>query len=55
MLVDGAWGLVWAPGGRLVRVPGFTIAGSMIVAVEIIADPARLRYIDLWVPGRESS
>jgi RNA polymerase sigma-70 factor, ECF subfamily len=49
MLVDGAVGLVWAPGGRLSRVLRFTIARGKIVQVEIIADPARLRDLDLAV------
>jgi RNA polymerase sigma-70 factor (ECF subfamily) len=49
MLVDGAVGLVWAPGGRLSRVLRFTITRGKIVQVEIIADPARLRDLDLAV------
>jgi ketosteroid isomerase-like protein len=49
MLVDGAVGLVWAPGGRLSRVLRFTITSGKIVQVEIIADPARLRDLDLAV------
>jgi ketosteroid isomerase-like protein len=49
MLVDGAVGLVWAPGGRLSRVLRFTIARGKIAQVEIIADPARLRDLDLAV------
>jgi RNA polymerase sigma-70 factor (ECF subfamily) len=49
MLVDGAVGLVWAPGGRLSRVLRFTITHGKIVQVEIIADPARLRDLDLAV------
>jgi RNA polymerase sigma-70 factor (ECF subfamily) len=49
MLVDGAVGLVWAPGGRLSRVLRFTIARGNIAQVEIIADPARLRDLDLAV------
>ena len=49
MLVDGAVGLVWAPGGRLSRVLRFTITRGKIVQVEIVADPARLRDLDLAV------
>ena len=49
MLVDGAMGLVWAPGGRLSRVLRFTITRGKIVQVEIIGDPARLRDLDLAV------
>ncbi len=49
MLVDGALGLVWAPRGRLSRVLRFTIAGGKIVQADVIADPARLRELDLAV------
>jgi len=49
MLVDGAVGLVWAPGGRLSRVLRFTITSGKIVDVDIIADPARRRELDLAV------
>lgn len=49
MLVDGAVGLVWAPGGQLSRVLRFMIASGRIVEVDIMADPARLRELDLAV------
>lgn len=49
MLVDGAVGLVWAPRGRLFRVLRFSIAGGKITSVQVIADPARLRELDLAV------
>ncbi|HEV3334224.1 MAG TPA: sigma-70 family RNA polymerase sigma factor [Bryobacteraceae bacterium] len=49
MLVDGAVGLVWAPNGRLSRALRFTITSGKIVDVDIIADPARLRELDLAV------
>jgi RNA polymerase sigma factor (sigma-70 family) len=49
VIIDGAVGLVWAPGGRLSRVLRFNIASGKIVHVEIIADPARLRGLDLNV------
>jgi RNA polymerase sigma factor (sigma-70 family) len=48
-LVNGAPGLVWAPRGRLWRALGLTIRRGRIVAVEVIADPARLRRLDLAV------
>jgi RNA polymerase sigma-70 factor (ECF subfamily) len=48
-LVDGAVGLVLAPGGRLSRALRFTIAGGQIVAVDVVADPARLRQLTLAV------
>jgi RNA polymerase sigma-70 factor (ECF subfamily) len=49
MLVDGAMGLVWAPGGRLSRVLRFTIVNERIVEAEVIADPVRLAQLDLAV------
>jgi RNA polymerase sigma factor (sigma-70 family) len=48
-LVDGAAGAVWAPGGRPRVVFGFTIRGGRIVAIDILADPERLRRLDLTV------
>jgi RNA polymerase sigma-70 factor (ECF subfamily) len=47
MLVDGKVGLVWAPGGRPSRVLSFTVTNGKIVGAEIIADPARLRALQL--------
>jgi hypothetical protein len=38
---------VWAPGGRPRVVFGFTIKGGKIVEIDILADPARLRQLDL--------
>ena len=49
MIIDGAVGLVWAPGGRLSRALRFTIRGRKIVAAEIIADRKRLGALDLKV------
>jgi RNA polymerase sigma-70 factor, ECF subfamily len=49
MLVNGAAGLVWAPRGRLSRVLRFTTGRGKIVQVDVIADPARLRQLDLAV------
>jgi RNA polymerase sigma-70 factor (ECF subfamily) len=46
-LVDGAVGAVWAPGGRPRVVFGFTITGGKIVEIDILADPERLRQLDL--------
>lgn len=48
-LVDGRVGLVVAPRGRLLRVLTFTIAGSTIAEIEVIADPDRLRRLHLAV------
>jgi RNA polymerase sigma-70 factor (ECF subfamily) len=40
---------VWAPGGRPRVVFGFTIAQGKIVGIEMIADPDRLRQLDLVI------
>src|SRR5215218_5574483 len=48
-LVNGAVGVVVAPRGRLLMVLGFTIRGGEIVEIDAIADPARLRKLDLAV------
>jgi hypothetical protein len=49
-LVNGAAGAVWAPGGRPRVAFGFTIMGGKIVEIDILADPARLRRVDMAVP-----
>ena len=46
-LVNGAAGAVWAPGGRPRVVFGFTITRGKIVAIDMLADPERLRQLDL--------
>ncbi len=46
-LIDGAVGLVWAPGGSPRVVFGLTITGRRIVEIDLIADPDRLRELDL--------
>jgi RNA polymerase sigma-70 factor, ECF subfamily len=46
-LVNGAAGAVWAPGGRPRAVLGFTISDGKIVEIDILADPERLRQLDL--------
>jgi RNA polymerase sigma factor (sigma-70 family) len=48
-LVNGAAGAVFAPGGRLHAVVGFTVSGGKIVEIDVLADPARLRALDLAV------
>ena len=48
-LVDGSVGLVLAPEGRLSRALRFTIADRRIVAVDVVADPERLRALTLAV------
>jgi len=51
-LVNGAVGLVMAPRGRLFLVLDFTITGGRITEIDIIADPDRLRELDLAVLDR---
>ena len=46
-LVNGTAGLVAAPQGRPVSVVGLTITGGKIVEIDILADPERLRRLDL--------
>ncbi|MPZ83928.1 MAG: sigma-70 family RNA polymerase sigma factor [Actinophytocola sp.] len=48
-LVNGAVGLVMAPRGRLTVVLSFTITGDKITEIDIIADPDRLRRVELAV------
>ena len=50
-LVNGAAGVVVAPRGRPFSVMGFTIRGGKIVEVDILADPARLSWLDVSVFG----
>jgi RNA polymerase sigma-70 factor (ECF subfamily) len=46
-LVNGEVGVVVAPRGRLLMVLGFTISGGKIVEIDAIADPERVRQLDL--------
>jgi RNA polymerase sigma-70 factor (ECF subfamily) len=46
-LVNGAAGAVWAPGGRLRVVFNFAIRHGRIVEIDLVADPKRLRQLDL--------
>jgi RNA polymerase sigma factor (sigma-70 family) len=48
-LVNGAAGIVVARGGRPLAVAGFTVARGRIVEIDVLADPARLRELDLTV------
>jgi hypothetical protein len=38
-----------APRGRLLMVLGFTIRGGKVAEIDAIADPARLRRLDLVI------
>jgi RNA polymerase sigma-70 factor (ECF subfamily) len=48
-LVNGAAGFVVAQAGRPLAVAGFTVARGKIVEIDLLADPARLRELDLTV------
>ena len=46
-LVNGVAGVVTAPGGEPLAVMGFTVARGKVVEIDILADPGRLRQLDL--------
>jgi len=48
-LVNGSVGAVAAPGGKLLYVLRFTMRSGMIAEVDLIADPARIRELELAV------
>lgn len=48
-LVNGAVGVVFAPHGKLMRALSFTITDGKIVQIDVVAEPARLRQLDLAV------
>jgi len=48
-VINGAAGLVWAPGGRPRVVFQFTITGGKIVEIDQTADPTRLGQLDLTI------
>ena len=48
-LINGVAGVVVAPKGRPFSVMGFTVTGGQIVAIDALADPERLRALDLTV------
>ena len=49
VLIDGTVGAVWAPGGRPRVVFDFTITRGKIIGIHLVADPERLRQLDLTV------
>jgi len=51
-LVNGAVGAVVAPRGRLLLVVAVEVKDAKIVEIEVIADPARLRQLDLAILDR---
>jgi RNA polymerase sigma factor (sigma-70 family) len=46
-LVNGVAGIVVAPRGRPVEVIGFTVVDGRIAEIDVLADPARVRQLDL--------
>jgi RNA polymerase sigma-70 factor (ECF subfamily) len=44
-IVNGQAGAVFAPEGRPVGVIGFTVVNGLIVAIDLIADPQKLRRL----------
>jgi RNA polymerase sigma-70 factor (ECF subfamily) len=50
-LVNGAAGVVTALDGQPLAVMGFSIMRGRIVEIDILADPERLRRLDLTVLG----
>ena len=46
-LVEGVLGAVWAPGGRPRVAFAFSFAGGRIAAIDLVADPDRLRQVEL--------
>jgi RNA polymerase sigma-70 factor (ECF subfamily) len=53
-LINGAAGGVSTRDGRPFSVGGFTVRGRRIVAIDILADPERLRRLDLTATGSAS-
>jgi RNA polymerase sigma-70 factor (ECF subfamily) len=54
VLVNGAAGVVVAAGTRLIAVMGFTVTDGKITEIDILADPERLRHVDLTALGNRS-
>jgi RNA polymerase sigma-70 factor (ECF subfamily) len=50
-LVNGEPGVVWVADGRPFSVAGFTVRRGRILAINVLADPARLRELAFDVPG----
>ena len=46
-VVNGAAGVIVAPAGRAVAVIGFTVSRGRIAAIDLVADPDKLRRLDL--------
>ncbi len=50
-LLNGTAAALWMPSGQPRVVYSFTISGEKITAIDLIADPARLRQLDLVIPN----
>lgn len=50
-LVNGAAGVVTAPGGKTFSVMAFTVSGGKIARIDILADPHRLQRLRLAHAG----
>jgi RNA polymerase sigma-70 factor, ECF subfamily len=48
-LLAGAPAAAWLPGGSVRVVYEFTVRGDRIAAIDLIADPERLRELDLVI------
>ncbi|MGW2562073.1 RNA polymerase sigma factor SigJ [Streptomyces sp. NPDC001514] len=48
-LINGVPGIVSLPGGKAVAVMAFTVSGGKVVQLDILADPERMRSLDLSV------
>jgi len=47
VVVNGVAGVIVVPEGRVFSVMAFTVAGGRVVAIDVLADPARLDRLDL--------
>jgi RNA polymerase sigma-70 factor (ECF subfamily) len=54
-LVNGAAGVVVAPGGRLFAVMGFAVAAGRITSIDCLLDPERLAALDVALPPAASA
>jgi RNA polymerase sigma-70 factor (ECF subfamily) len=50
VLVNGTAGVLVAPGGRAFSLMAFTVSDGKVVEIDAIADPERLRRLDLPIP-----
>jgi RNA polymerase sigma-70 factor (ECF subfamily) len=48
-LINGASGVVSTRDGKPFSVGGVTVRGGKIVEIDVLADPARLRQLDLTI------